>query len=59
MVLPLQAKPSQATPNYTFILQILIVHKTPFLEKSGKGVFLFGFEKAGRNAKKMKVLDMS
>ena len=39
---PSQAKPSQAKPNntnYTFSFTILIVHKTPFLEKSGKGVF--------------------
>ena len=59
MVHLLLAKPSQIIPNLPLVLQFLIVHKTPFLEKSGEGVFLFGFEKAGRNAKKMKVLDKS
>ena len=36
---PSQAKPSQITPNDIFSFAILIVHKTPFPEKSGKGVF--------------------
>ena len=40
MVHLLQAKPSQVTPNDTFGFTALIVHKTPFLEKSGKGVFI-------------------
>ena len=42
---PSQAKPSQATPNDTFSFTILIVHKTPFLEKSVKGVFCLGLKR--------------
>ena len=49
---PSQAKPSQIIPNYTFRFKILIVHRTPFPDKSGKGVFLFEFEKAGKMTEK-------
>ena len=46
---PSQAKPSQVTSNYTFSFTILIVHKTPFLEKSGKGVFYLGLKRCEKH----------
>ncbi len=61
MALSLQAKPSQAKPNSTYYQ----MDKSPFSKRgrmgiinafsgqsAGKGVFLFGFGKAGKTPKK-------
>ena len=57
MVHLLQAKPN--IPNYTFSFTILIVHKTPFLEKSGKGVFYLDLKRQERTVKKLRYLTIN
>ena len=49
MVLLLQAKPSQNTPNFTFSSTVLVTHKTPFLARVLEKAFFIGFEKRNFN----------